>query len=151
MSFTYQVEPWAEVEEAIRGLTEGHWREIAVDKEHIPLNVNWELYRKRAQDGSLHATTVRVDAVVVGYYISFIGPHPHYGPELWGFLDAFYIVKEHRNANAGLQLFATMEDDMKRLGVKALISSTKKDHNVAPLFEYRAWDQVGYQFMKRLR
>ena len=150
MGYTFQVEPWADVEDSIRALTSIHWQEIAIDKEHIPLNINWELYRIRAADGSLHVTTVRCHNAVVGYYVSFIGPHPHYGPEPWGFLDAFYIVKGHRNANAGLRLFETMEDDMKRLGVKALISSTKKHHNVGPLFEFRAWQQVGYQYMKRL-
>jgi len=146
----FKAERWTDIEPELIEIFSKHWEEIAVFKGNIPLDVNLEEYRKVDEAGLLHVTTARDEGKLAGYYICVVRPHPHYKTTLFGMLDAYFILPDYRKGGVGLQLFLEMERFMKELGVKSLISSCKKHHDITKLFEHLGWEMVGYQFQKVL-
>jgi len=147
---TVQSERWPEVSGAIKPLLQKHWEEIALDREAIPLDPDYERYALLDAAGILHFTTVREDGRLVGYYASTVAPHPHYKSTLFAFLDVYFILPEFRGARTALLLFTAMEKAMRKLGVRKLVSMTKLDHDVSPLFEKLGWRAVETAYTKLL-
>ena len=146
---TFQHERWKDCETDIRGLVDAHWREIALDQDRIPLDIDFEMYRRLdAETFTLHVTTARERGNLIGYYVNVIRPHPHYKTSLFAFLDAYFILPAYRQGPLGVQLFQAMEREMRKCGVKSLISISKNHHNVLPLFERLGWKAVGITCQK---
>jgi hypothetical protein len=123
---------------------------LALNKESVPLDVDFEGYRTNSAAGRLHVLTARAEGVLAGYYVSVIVPHPHYRTTLFGLVDAYYVVPRFRTALCGLELFLTLEEEMGKLGVRCLISTTKLHYDLSPLFERCGWQPAGKTFTKVL-
>lgn len=145
---TFTRERWVDVEQDIQNIQSLHWEEIAVNKSHIPLDPDWELYRTLDAKGFLCPIIVRVDGRVVGYYISVVKSHPHYRSTLFGFLDSFFILPEYRKGTLGLKLFVEMEKVMREFGVQCLHSGMKIHHDVGPVFERLGWTPIEVMWTK---
>lgn len=148
---TFQTEPWSSAVEEIRALTSDHWSMLALNKETVPLDVKWDLYRANESLGRLHLMTARAESrELAGYYVSFIDFHPHYGTTLFGMVDAYYIRPEFRTATTGLEFFEALEEEMRKLGVKCLISTTKLHMDLSPLLLRCGWQEAGKTYTKVL-
>ena len=151
MCLSFQSENWPDLAEQIKPLLEKHWAEIALDKQEIPLDPDFDRYAKLHADGCLAFTTARNrDGKLIGYYATIIAPHPHYKSTLFGFLDVYFMLPEYRDWRSGLLLFSSMEADMQRRGVKKLISMTKLGRDVSPIFERLKWTFVEKTYTKTL-
>ena len=114
---TFQTEPWAAVEADIIALAPEHWEMLALNKETIPLDVDWDLYRRNADDGILHVLSARADnGELVGYYMSFVRTHPNYRSTLFGMIMSYFIRTTARTPTVGLEFLLALENEMKRLG-----------------------------------
>lgn len=145
---TYQVEKWKDIESGIKDLQKAQWKELALDQETIPLNINYEHYAQLETQGMLHATTVRDGEKLVGYYLNVVSFHPHYRETPFGFCDAYYVLANYRKGLIGLNLFLKMEQFMKEIGVIELISITKKHLDVSALFKALKWRETGITYTK---
>ena len=90
-----------------------HWAEVANHRESVPLDPDWDGYARLDRDGVLMITTVRADGRLVGYYTSFVTPHPHYKSTLYGFVDVYFLLPQFRKGPAGISLFLEMECSMR--------------------------------------
>lgn len=123
---TILVEPdWLAVQPEVALLIEAHWRELAVNRDVIPLDPDWEQYARIAKAGMMHFVSVRADGVMVGYHCSFVMPHIHYKGTLHAFVDVFYIKPEYRRGSVGVRLFRVVERTLKARGVKKIMTPTK--------------------------
>jgi GNAT superfamily N-acetyltransferase len=147
---TFQTERWSDAVAEIQRWTNDHWSMLALNKESVPLAVKWGLYKANETLGRLHLMTVRADKELVGYYVSFVDTHPHYGNTLFGMVDAYYIRPEFRAPTTGLEFLEALEEEMRKLGVKCLISTTKRHLDLSPLFERCGWQEAGKTFTKVL-
>ena len=147
---TFQVEPWPAIAEEIKPLLVKHWEEIALDREAIPLDPDFDLYQMLHEKGILVACTARADGKLVGYYANLVKDHPHYKSTLFAFLDVYFLCKEYRNAQNGLRLFRFMEQEMRARGVRKICSMTKLDHDNSRLFVRLGWRPVETVFTKML-
>jgi hypothetical protein len=74
MSITYQVEKPSVVLPEMVPFFAAHWQEIAMNRDRVPLDVDYDKYLALGEAGRLHVVTVREDGKLVGYHVSFIEP-----------------------------------------------------------------------------
>lgn len=141
----YKVEPWGSFKDEAAELFVRHWKEIALNHQAVPLDIDYEKYQELADAGRLHVLTVRKDGVLIGYHVAIIGSHLHYKSTSHGFTDVYWIDPAHRAGRTGLRLFEAVEREMKALGVKKLFTATKLHLDQGALFEH-----LGYKPVERL-
>lgn len=103
-----------------------HWRELALNKDTIPLDPDWDRYYAEDVAGILRVLTARVPSgELVGYVFLKIGPHQHYKTTIWGLVDIYWIDPLYRQGWTGVRLFKTLIKDAKTMGVINLLLGTK--------------------------
>ena len=122
-----------------------HWREIALNHDEVPLDIDWARYADLHEKGALHVVTARREGRLIGYHIAIITTHLHYRSTLHGITDVYYIVPECRHGVTGMRLFQAVERELKARGVRKLFTATKLHLDQGPLFE-----RMGYRPVERL-
>mgnify|MGYP003345974306 FL=1 len=74
----FGVEKYHQVCEDIKELIKLHYEEIAVNKDVIPLDPDWDNYKNLCDKNILMIITARDEGRLVGYSIFFITNHLHY-------------------------------------------------------------------------
>ena len=132
---TYAVEDWFDIKAEVLPMLFRHWEEIALDRDTIPLVVDFDTYDALARAGILHIVIARKDGELIGYFWALVKNHMHYASTLMGFTDILYIDKPHRKGRTGQHLIKAMEDSLKARGVHKVFIATKTKLNLGPLFE----------------
>jgi hypothetical protein len=146
---SFQIEKWAQLIADGVEIFKRHYDELSLEKNRIPLGMDFSCYQDLEDKGYLHVLTCRKDGILIGYYIAIIiAHHPHYkdsGP--MSTTDMFYILPEHRNG-CGAKLLLMAEKTLKERGVaKATISvKLKQDHT--ELLEALGWSATDKVFQK---
>jgi len=116
----------------------------------IPLSIDEDKYELLDRAGILLILTAREGAKLVGYYLWFLMPHPHYskaGP--MGMTDMYFVLPEYRNG-VGLRLFIASETELRKRRVIKAITSCKVHEDNSALLERLGWTKTDYQFCKYL-
>lgn len=151
---TFQSEKLTHLADEIRPLIELHWCENADNRDKVPLEPDWDGYRRLEDRGALEFLAVRSKGKLVGYYSSFVLCHPHYRTTLFSFVDMYYLLPEYRNAANGIRIFDEYEKEMR---VRMLAEGRKKmvligrarlKHNAGPLLERLGWKPVEMAYSK---
>jgi GNAT superfamily N-acetyltransferase len=124
------MESFEELVEDIKPLLPLHWEELALHKETIPLEPDFEFYRAAYEAGILKFFTGRMDdGSLIAYAIYAIRPkHAHYQTTCWAVSDIVFVHPDHRNLGVGNALFDFIEDECRMMGVDILVTGTKVDH-----------------------
>lgn len=115
-----------------------HWKELALNKDAVPLDPDWDRFYALDVQGILRVLTVRLDGVLTGYLFLMAGPHLHYKSSLWGHVDMYWLDPVARTGWRGVKLFKTLIRDAKLMGVVNLTLSTKHhfmDNRVTKLLQ----------------
>jgi len=144
----FAVERGSEIREEMDALTQLHWEEIALDKGRVFLAPDYARYEDMEAKGILHIITAREAGSLVGYHIALVSPHLHYRNDLMCFTDIYFIHPDHRKGLAALGLFRAIESEMRKLGVKKLITGCKDHHNLAPIFTRLGWTLTDHIYGK---
>jgi hypothetical protein len=146
-----QVEPWSSVVEEMEELFPLHWKEIAVFQDEIALKCDRERYAALEKAGALLVITARADKKLIGYFVSFVLPHPHYqGSGLWAMTDMYFVLPEYRTGT-GLKLFVAFEEIVRAKGVVQAVTSCKLHQDHTPLLEKLGWTWTDKTFQKHLK
>lgn len=123
-----------------------------MDKDRIPMSVDEGRYAAGYEQGQVHIVTARHDGKLVGYFIFFVISHMHYktsGP--MGYVDMYYILKEHRSGGTGAKLLMLAESSLKAMrGVSKIYLSCKIHQDHDQLFQalgYKPTDRVYTKFI----
>lgn len=138
----YIVESYKQAQPDIKNLIADHYEEIALDKDVIKLDPDWEQYECLARQGVLHICTARDDGWLVGYHVSTIRRHLHYKNSLTCFTDLFYLRPEYRAAMTGYYLLKFFRDSVKAKGVQRIYMSTKVSLNLGVLFRRLGFNEI---------
>ena len=135
---TAQIEPLtaALLADELRALLPGHWEELGVHREGMPLDPQYEEYITRDARGEVVYATLRADGRLVGYWIHFITPGLHYKSTLQATMDILYVKPEWRGHQGGRLLFETTRSELVRRGVK-FWKVGSKDHT--PIAKFLRW------------
>jgi len=147
---TYEVEDWFEVRHEMEPLWFRHWDEVAVNKDAIPLDPDFDSYDFMARNGMLHIVVARKEGEVIGYHFTIVKPHLHYKTSLSGLTDIYYISPEFRSGRTPLRLFQFVEKTLKARGVQKLFTGTKKSLDAGPLFEFMGWTETERLYIKMI-
>ena len=132
---TIQLESFAQRLDEFKPLFPLHWEELALNKDKVPLDPQYEIYIEREKRGELIFATIRELGKPVGYFIGFIAPGLHYKTCLTCTMDIFYVCKEKRTGTAGIKLFRFVEKELKRRGVDRWFMGSKVHADASALFE----------------
>lgn len=147
---TYAVEDWFAVKDEMSRLWPEHWQEVAVNKDAIKLDPDFDTYATFANGGMLHIVVARKAGEIVGYHFSVVRPHLHYRQSLSAFTDIYYIAPAHRTGRTPLRLFQFVEQTLKSRGVQKMFTGTKLSLDAGPLFEYMGWTETERLFVKMI-
>lgn len=125
MSVTFQVEKWRDALPEMEPILVKHWREIALGHDKVPLDIARDRYQQLCDCGSLHVVTARHNGEMIGYHVAIVSGHLHYLGTLHGITDVYFILPEYRLGFTGIRMFRFVIAEMKKLGVKKLITGTK--------------------------
>lgn len=118
----YGIEQYSEeLVEELKPLLEGHYQEVALHKEHIPLAPDWVRYKKLAEANALCIVGVRDNGRLVGYSVFYISKMMHYMTTTMASNDVIYLAPEYRNGFAGIRLIKVSEAELKKLGITKVL------------------------------
>jgi GNAT superfamily N-acetyltransferase len=103
-----------------------HWDEIALFKDSVALEPNWDLYFQYDILGLLHVLTVRADGVLVGYAFLIISPHLHYASTRYAHFDMFWLRPAFRKGLLGYRLLKESVVKAKELKADVMYAAVKR-------------------------
>ena len=148
MAVKYQQEFLDSVVEEAKGLLESHWDEIALNKDKIKINPDWDTYYALQEQGKLDIFTARDEGVLVGYFVVFVSPHIHYKDHLFAKNDLLYLAPSHRKGFTGVKLIKFAEKMLKEDGVSVLVVNTKNHKPFHKLMKFLGFTSEDTEYTK---
>jgi acyl carrier protein len=148
---TVQVEAWSDCVEELETLFPAHWKELARFQEQIALRCDRDRYAALEKAGALLLITARMSQKLIGYFVAFLFPHPHYfGSGLWGMTDMYFVLPEFRNG-VGVRLFVAFERELRARGCVQAVTSCKLHEDHTELLTKLGWTWTDKTFQKHLK
>lgn len=145
-----QLEQWSSALPELETIFPLHWKEIALFQDKIAMGVDKERYANLEKLDMLMLVTARAEKKLVGYYIAFLMPHPHYfGAGLWAVTDMYFVLPEYRHGT-GLKLFVAFEKFAKAKGAIQAVTSCKLHQDRTEFLEKLGWLKTDFTFQKHL-
>ncbi len=144
---TAQVERLTERLEEMKPLFPLHWEELALNKDRVPLDPQYDVYLERDSRGEVLFVTLRELGELVGYFVGFVVPGLHYRTCLTLTTDIFYVRPDKRG-RCGVKLFREVEREAKRRGVKRMFVGSKCHKDASWLFERLGYTEVERYYSK---
>lgn len=132
---TYKQEFFKDLRQDLPELIQMHYDEIALNKELIKLNPDWDAYSDLDAKGLTRAFTARDGDKLVGYSVFIVMPSLHYKDHLFANNDIFYLHPEYRKGFVGYNLLKNAMGWLKDDGVTKVHFNTKVHKPLDPLFE----------------
>jgi hypothetical protein len=149
---TYQVEKIKQIKDELHSLLRLHYEEIALDRDHIPLDPDWERYEALCDRGNLFVATARnEEQQLIGYSIFFVLNHLHYKSTLVASNDVLYLHPDYRKGTTGIKLIKISESELKRMGVTKIcwhIKFHKDFRNILYRMGYKDEDAIVGKVLK---
>ena len=108
----YSEEKCADVFDEITPLLERHWEEIALNKEKVKLNPDWDLYSKMNEMGLVRTFIARDNGKLIGYFVVTVHPHMHYKDTIYALNDVIYVDPEYRGSTVAVRLIKHVEKEL---------------------------------------
>lgn len=150
MAVKYQQEFLSSVRGEIEPLLNSHWEEIALNKEKIKLNPDWDAYQSFEDQGKLKIFTARDDGQLVGYFVVIVGTNIHYKDHLFASNDIIYLSPNHRKGFTGIKLIKFAEKCLKNDGVSVLTINTKVHQPFDKLMDFLKFRKIERVYSKYL-
>jgi hypothetical protein len=126
----------------LRGLIHQHWEKLALDKDKVPLDPQWEIYFAREQAGELSFIVLRDQGKMVGYVILFIAPGLHYKTCLTAIMDIWNVLPEYEKAWPVLTLWRAVGMELERRGVNRSFLGEKLHKPCGKLYKALGYEPV---------
>jgi len=147
---TCHVERFSDVLSEMHSLFPLHWEELALNKDSVPLDPQYDVYLEREKAGQVLCVVMRELGTIVGYFIGFIAPGLHYKTCLTCHMDIFYVHPDKRGGRCGVKLFNFVESELRRRGVDRWFVGSKVHKDVSWLFEHLGFEKVEITYSKML-
>jgi len=128
----------------VRPWLEQHWREMAQRQDDIPLDPDFDTYKRLFDMGLMAIYTARDDGRLIGYCIMYIAPrHLHYAHR-WAKDDTIWIEPKHRNIGVAMGLFEFFEQDLAKDGPIVIQIESRYGHPaLEQLLDARGYSPTG--------
>ena len=128
---TYQVESYFTARDD--ALIRMHYDEIALHKEVIPLDPDWNRYDLLDAVGDLVCITARDDGKMIGYSVFILTNHLHYKSTRMASNDVLFLHPDYRKGRIGIRLIEHSERHLRTLDVKKIVWHIKRANDFTPI------------------
>lgn len=135
MSLVFAVEPWEHASKHMEKLFPLHWAEIALNKDEIPLDIDFARYDQAADAGHLRIVTAREDHILVGYHAWFVGYHMHYKASYTAVSDVVYLLPMFRRGLEGYRFIKFSLESLREINVQRAVMNVKIHHDFGKVLE----------------
>jgi hypothetical protein len=149
MTVTFQHEKLFPGFDEANKLLQAHWEEIAPYQDLFKLEPSVEAYQALEKAGALAIVTARDDGVLVGYFIMFCRPHPHYKSVMVAVEDIKFLSPNYRGVT-GLKMIKFAEQLARQLGCKVIFQRSKAKSEHGPMYARLGYDLIDEVYAKRL-
>lgn len=104
-----------------------HWLELAKNRELMVLKPDAARYQAMEQAGVVLALGAFDFDTMIGYSVSFIGPHMHYADLCFAQNDVLFVASVHRNGRTGIRLIQETERLAKARGARMMVWHAKQN------------------------
>ena len=125
-----------------------HYEEVAMYKEHIKLNPDYDTYFRLEESGDLVVVIAREEGKLVGYFLSFVMRHPHYKDHLFASNDIIYVDPDNRDFGIGPSMISFAEGCLKERGVSVMVINMKTAKPFEGLCQSLGMDRAEYTYTK---
>jgi GNAT superfamily N-acetyltransferase len=115
----------------VKPLLYEQWREIANYQDEIPLDVDYDFYRRMESQKKLVWLNARLDGELVGYSVFILIRHPHYQSTVFAMNDVIFVREAHRKSWIGLGLIRQSERTLKALGARKISWHVKTTNDLS--------------------
>jgi len=147
---TFAVESLTENLELLKPIFPLHWKELALNQDHVPLDPQYDIYLTRDARGEVMFVAGREAGEIMAYFVGFVAPGLHYKTCLTLTMDIFWVKPEYRGKSAGIRLFKTVEAEARRRGVQRMFMGSKLHKDAGWLFEKLDYTPVETYYSKFL-
>ena len=147
----YAHENLANVKEDILPLIEEHWEEIALNKDVIKLNPDWDAYSAYDYIGSLRVYTARDEGQLVGYFLVLVSKSLHYKDHTFANNVITFLRKSAREGMTGVKLIKSAIKCLEAEGVSKILINTKTHQPFDVILERLGFDCIERIYSKCLR
>lgn len=151
MSLALSREKFADVYVELQPLFEKHWEEVAAYQDKIALDPDYDRYLHLERAGMLRAYILRNKGEVVGYWIFFVMPHPHYRQDLFAVNDVVYVDPAYRHGDTTPACFTHIEAELAREGVAVLTYHMKTYRPFQAMMQGLGYDHLEHLYGKCLK
>ena len=134
----------------LRELVDYHWEKLALDKDKVPLDPQWEVYFAKEDAGELLFVPLRDKGKMVGYWIAFIAPGLHYKTCLTAQMDIWNVLPDYEGPRAVLTLMRAVEREYVRRGVMRSFIGEKLHKPCGKLYKAFGYKPVETYYSKWL-
>lgn len=144
MRLTCHVEQFRDVVEELKPCFDPHWQELALDRQSVPLDPQYETYLARDALNEVLTVVLREGGRVRGYFIGFIAPGLHYRRTLTLTMDISWLHPDLRGEDSlgavealmHLEtIYRTAMGEARRRGVQRVYFGTKLHKDIGRLYE----------------
>jgi L-amino acid N-acyltransferase YncA len=131
---TAQTESFTRARPELELLFPHHWQELALDKDKVPLDVDWARYDALEKAGVLLFITLRQHGRIVGYYVGILMPHIHYRTCVQLSMDIYWTHPSVRGGTVARKLMSAVESEARNRGVHRIFAVSKNHKDSSRLF-----------------
>jgi len=152
---TAHVERLVDNLEELKPLFDPHWAELALNKDRVPLDPQYDVYLERDRAGQVLCVVLREEGRIVAYFVGFVTPGLHYRTCLTLQTDIFWLHPDFRDGDSlvaterdmlSTQLFDAVEAEAKRRGVRRAFFGEKSHKDTGDFFTRRGYTVVERYF-----
>jgi len=138
-------EKFTDVCDEIKPLLEDHWQEIALNKDKIKLNPDWNRYFQMECAEQLAIFTMRDNGKMVGYFVIIMIKHLHYVDHVFAFNDIIFVHPSYRKGMNAIRFIKFCESEVKKIGASVLTINSKVHAPFGSILE-----RIGYAHIEQI-
>lgn len=113
---------WAKLDallaEGLEDMAFADFEEVEVDRDKVPLAIDWQHYRHLEKLGTYRIIAAHADGVLAGYNAFFINRHTRAKDTLQAVNDVLYLAPEHRQGMNGARFLKESDQMLVEIGAR---------------------------------
>jgi hypothetical protein len=138
----YAIENLAKVRREIEPLLKQHYDEIALNKDIIKMNPDWEAYARLDAVNALRIYTARRNDKLLGYFVVIVSKSLHYRDHLFANNDVIFLTKPARKGLTGIKLIKYAIESLAAEGITKLHINTKAHQPFDAILERLNFEEI---------
>ena len=148
---TAHVERLQDSLEEMKPFFDPHWQELALNRDKVPLDPQYQTYLTREAMGEVLLVVLRERGKIIAYFVGFVAPGMHYRTCLTLTMDIFWLHPDYRAEDSlgaveqemlCVQLFDAVKEEAKRRGIQRTFYGSKLSKDASALFEHLGMVEV---------